>query len=467
MKINFYYNKISGNIYLLLIFLLIGIRCFFNAAVPLLDKTEARYGEIARIMSETKNWLIPHIDYGVPFWAKPPLSSWMTAFSINVFGNSEFFVRLPYLLVSIVMIFLTCRYSSLNKSEKLVPAIILLTIPEFFLHVGVVSTDLFLSFSVAIVFFSFWEYILSSNNKWIFIFFIGLSLGLLSKGPIAIILSLPPIIFWSIRFSIPLNKILTKYLLLGILLFSLITIPWYYLAEKFSPGFIDYFIVGEHFNRFFDSNWSGDKYGFPKSQPIGIIWGFLILFTIPWIIFLITKLFKNINSIWNNKWRLYLIFWLLWTPIFFTLSSSLIHPYILPIMIPFSLLVSEWWNEMKNKKTYLFISLIIPVLLLLIYPLDWSKKILHNNTDKYLIQNIDHNESIFSLNKKSYSSQYYSNGKIKVLNTRELDSIISNKLIFSIIINNDDYEKYPNKEKLTLLKTNDKKGIYNGSGPMY
>ena len=42
----------------------------------------------------------------------------------------------------------------------------------------------------------------------------------------------------------------------------------------------------------------------------------------------------------------------------------------------------------------------------------YCNKILHNNTDKYLIQNIDHNNSIFSLNKKSYSSQYYSNGKI-------------------------------------------------------
>ena len=39
---------------------------------PLMDTTEARYGEMARLMVETGNWLTPLFDYGVPFWGKPP-----------------------------------------------------------------------------------------------------------------------------------------------------------------------------------------------------------------------------------------------------------------------------------------------------------------------------------------------------------------------------------------------------------
>ena len=35
-----------------------------------MDKTEARYGEIARLMAETGEWVVLQIDYGVPFWAK-------------------------------------------------------------------------------------------------------------------------------------------------------------------------------------------------------------------------------------------------------------------------------------------------------------------------------------------------------------------------------------------------------------
>jgi hypothetical protein len=51
----------------------------FLLLIPLLDKTEARYAEIARIMWDTNQWIMPQIDYGIPFWAKPPLSTWLSA----------------------------------------------------------------------------------------------------------------------------------------------------------------------------------------------------------------------------------------------------------------------------------------------------------------------------------------------------------------------------------------------------
>ena len=79
----------------------------------------------------------------------------------------------------------------------------------------------------------------------------------------------------------------------GLILFALVSIPWFFIAEKNSPGFLDYFLIGEHFKRFFDSNWIGDKYGFPKQQPVGTIWVFLFLFTLPWGIIIFKNLLKN------------------------------------------------------------------------------------------------------------------------------------------------------------------------------
>ena len=55
---------------------LIPFRFILTGAIPLLDKTEARYAEIARLMYRTKEWAVLQIDYGIPFWAKPPLSTW-------------------------------------------------------------------------------------------------------------------------------------------------------------------------------------------------------------------------------------------------------------------------------------------------------------------------------------------------------------------------------------------------------
>ena len=82
------------------------MRLLLNAILPLMDKTEARYAEIARIMYETNNWITPQIDYGVPFWAKPPLNTWLSALSMKVFGVNEFAVRFPAFL----FMFINCFY---------------------------------------------------------------------------------------------------------------------------------------------------------------------------------------------------------------------------------------------------------------------------------------------------------------------------------------------------------------------
>ena len=49
-----YINKLFNNKIVILIVVILVIRALLNYSVPLMDKTEARYAEIARIMNETK-----------------------------------------------------------------------------------------------------------------------------------------------------------------------------------------------------------------------------------------------------------------------------------------------------------------------------------------------------------------------------------------------------------------------------
>jgi len=458
-------KKISP--YFIITVSLLLFRAFMNYAIPLMDKTEARYAEIARIMSETNNWITPQIDYGVPFWAKPPLSTWMSALSFELFGVNEFAARFPYLLFSILIILLVGKYAKRIGIDFFIPGVILLTIPEFLIHAGVVSTDTALAFCVTLVMLSFWE---GFNNKqqyfWKYLFFIGIGLGLLAKGPIIIILTGPPIFIWLVLSK---NfKLLWKSFpwFLGILITGLVAIPWYYLAEQKTPGFIDYFIVGEHFKRFLSSGWQGDKYGFPKVQPLGMIWVFLFLFALPWIQLLIAKLWKNSSEIFKNKWVLFLLIWLLWTPLFFTVSKSLIHPYIMPVMVPVALLISYWWNEITYKKRFIGGALIFPVLALTLYVVITvsGKKEYYINSDKFLIENNRNNNiPIYHWKNKSYSGQFYTQGKIKVIeDTVKLKEHLLLEEPFLIII---PYKRVKNinKKDMLLLKqidTNFKKGIY-------
>jgi 4-amino-4-deoxy-L-arabinose transferase-like glycosyltransferase len=448
------------------VIILILWRAFLNGAIPLMDKTEARYAEIARIMAETNNYITPQIDYEIPFWAKPPLSIWLSALSFDAFGISEFTARLPSLLFSILLIFLIGKYAKRENFPFFLPGFIALTIPQFFIHAGVVSTDTSLAFSVTLVMISFWESINQHEKKiWKYLIFVGLGLGLLAKGPIIFILTLPPIFMWTL-ISKSFKKVFSTFpFFLGILIMVFIAVPWYYLAEQKTPGFIDYFIFEEHFSRFFDSSWSGDKYGFQKQQPLGIIWIFLLLFALPWIQVVIGKLWKNYKELFSNKWTLFLLSWLAWTPLFFTISKSLIHPYILPVMIPLALLTLHYWKEIKQKTVLITISLIIPLASILTYGFGLLDNNLEKyvNSDKYFIANSCEKEiQLYHFKTKSYSSQFYTSGKVKSITNDELITKVKDKSAFYFIILKSDTEKmnFFLSENFKLLDSNNKKSIY-------
>ncbi len=442
-------------------------RAFLNYAIPLMDKTEARYAEIARIMAETNNWVTPQIDYGVPFWAKPPLSTWFTAISFELFGVNEFTARLPYLLLCIIIALLIGKYAKRKGLDFFIPAVILFTIPEFLIHAGVVSTDTSLAFCVTLVMLSFWEGIHNKEQQiWKYLFFVGIGLGLLAKGPIIIILTGPPIFIWLIASKEFKNLWKSFPWIIGILITALVAGPWYYLAEQKTPGFIDYFIVGEHFKRFLSSGWQGDKYGFPKSQPLGMIWLFLTLFALPWVVITIKKLWQNKSEIFKNKWVLYLFLWLLWTPLFFTTSKSLIHPYIMPVLVPIALLITHWWKDIVQRKRIIIASFIFPALALLLYiGLTFSaKKEFYMNSDKYLIEkHISKNLPFYHWENKSYSGQFYTQGKLKAMrDTLELKEHFLQNEPFLIIIPHKKIktinEKY--SQPLKQIDSNHKKGLY-------
>jgi len=337
------------------VIVIVVLRFILTGVIPILDKTEARYAEIARLMYETKEWVVLQIDYGNPFWAKPPLSTWLSALSFQLFGVNEISARLPSFLLSIGLLFILGNLVKNAKTSFYLPAFILLTTPEFLLHTGVVSTDTALCFCVALIMISFWKAINSEKYTfWNYLFFIAVGLGFLSKGPLVLVLTAPPIFLWILIQKVKLKDVYFKLpWFIGFLITGVIAIPWYMLTEMRSPGFIDYFIVGEHSKRFFVSGWEGDLYGSGHSQPLGMIWVFLMIFAFPWIQIILFKLWKDRKSIFKDKWVSYLVLWLFWTPLFFTLSKNILHTYILPVMIPMALLIVYWWEQYSNKPLWI------------------------------------------------------------------------------------------------------------------
>ena len=444
--------------------LLIFIRAFFNGALPLMDKTEARYGEIARLMAETGDWVVLQIDNGIPFWAKPPLSTWASALSISLFGTHEFFVRLPYLLACLVLVFLVGRYRPNKEMSIFLPGLVLFSLPEFFLHAGVVSTDTFLSLSIALVMLSFWEGIHENRSPlWRYLLFVGMGLGLLAKGPIVGILTVPPILLWCALSDFKWKSLLHFPIVIGALISLGIAVPWYVWAEMRSPGFIDYFIIGEHFKRYLDSSWSGDKYGFPKQQPLGMVWLFLIGAVLPWLGRFFTVVKTHRKTVFKDRWALYLLLWLLWTPLFFTSSKSLIHPYTLPVMVPFALLLVHYWGSVRFSNKQLAVALVLPLSICGVYFSGRVNAVFENSSDKFLIEKLAlEKNQLIAVERKSYSSQFYSKGKIGFMSLDSLSGTTKKDTSLIYFIEHKHFAKLPEETKLELnvVDQNKKKGAY-------
>ena len=162
-------------------------------AYPLMDNTEARYAEIARKMLETGDWLMPQFHYGVPFWSKPPLAVWLTAASFGAFGVNEFAARLPALLCCLAVAFLTWllarRTDGPDVAVKTVA--VLVTTVLFFVAAGAVMTDAELAVGTTLSMVAFREAVVERGSRgrlWGYAFFVGLAIGLMAKGPVAVVL---------------------------------------------------------------------------------------------------------------------------------------------------------------------------------------------------------------------------------------------------------------------------------------
>lgn len=166
------------------------VRLLTLGVYPLMDTTEARYGEMARIMYETGNWITPMFDYNVPFWGKPPLFTWLSAAGFEWLGVSEFAARMPHWVVGIMILVLTWILAAKvrGRDEAWLATGILATTTAFIVIAGAVMTDTALTLGVTLSMVGFWLSWEKQSRFWGYLFFVGLAIGMLAKGPLTMVL---------------------------------------------------------------------------------------------------------------------------------------------------------------------------------------------------------------------------------------------------------------------------------------
>ncbi|WP_152618454.1 ArnT family glycosyltransferase [Leisingera sp. ANG-Vp] len=306
--------------------------------LPFTDTTEARYAEIARKMVETGDWITPQFDYGVPFWGKPPLHTWLSAVGMELFGVNGFGARIFIFACAILLLWLLYRWvrQQAGSGAALVSVTVLSSSVLFFGASAFVMTDLVMTLGIIMAMVGLWNCLQTANGSRLhgWLAFAGLAVGLLAKGPVAVVLCGIPAVLWGLATGrwreagkLPWAS--------GLALTALLALPWFLAAELKTPGFLNYFIIGEHFERFTVPDWQGDLYGNGHERPKGAIWGDWALAFLPWslafapLLFMPRRVLQGFRSD-RMHLRSYLLFWALSPLLLFTASANILAAYTLP-----------------------------------------------------------------------------------------------------------------------------------------
>lgn len=338
---------------------LVIVRLISLALYPLMDMTEGRYGEIARKMAELNDWVTPWYEAGIPFWGKPPLSFWMSAIGVKLFGVNEFAVRFPHFLAALLVIAIAYDWAKKCLINPFYVIILLSTSFIFLVSSGAVMTDMALCVGSTLALRAFWLSLRgeeSARKREQFLFFVGLSTMLLAKGPVGWVLVFLPIGLWAL-FSKSIKETWQgMHWIIGCLVAILAVMPWYLLAEQHTPGFLHYFFVGEHWQRFTVSGWKGDLYGTAHATRRGTIWLQFIYATLPWSLILAASAWiykkqvtvkKSAQQLSKHKQlSLYLLLATISPCLFFTMSGNILWTYILPCVPAFALLLALYLDSL-------------------------------------------------------------------------------------------------------------------------
>ena len=339
---------LSRRSFLYLLGTLGALRLVLNAIVPLMDPSEARYALICKIMAESGNYLEPkliHEGVLMNFEGKPPLCFQAGAVACRIFGVNLFAVRLPSFLFAAGL--LAVMYGALRriKGEAVAQLAVLIALSSviFFMYAGMCMTDMALAFCVCSAVFAYmlFDHETARRGKKLASigFFASLALGMLVKGPVALVLAGLPVFFF-VLLGNRWRDLKNHAWVLGFVMFFLIAAPWYVLMQRANPDFLYYFFVNENFKRFLFKEY-GDQYGAGREffRGMAFVW-FLLSNLPPVLLLLFPACSKDGRRMLAGVWRKRALaddlplLGFLFVTLFWCLTSRVLITYVLPT-VPF------------------------------------------------------------------------------------------------------------------------------------
>jgi 4-amino-4-deoxy-L-arabinose transferase-like glycosyltransferase len=313
------------------------------------DNSETAYGEVAREVLLTHDWVVMHLN-GVPWFVQTPLYFWIAALLAKVFGVSAFAMRLPSALATIAMGgavgYATARIAGGRAGT--VAAIVLSTSLMQAIVGRLAIMDALLDFAVAAA--ALWWYrafeptgTVRRRDTAFVCGALALAIGTLAKGPVAPVVAALIIGAWMLweRRAGKLSSPHPYAFPIAALAFCVVALPWFVaLIARVGLGgvvvLIGHYTVG--------------RYTGVIENQTGPVWYYLpvvILGFFPWIAFLPVSLV----AAWRDATKpegAFTRFALVWAVVpfvFFSFANTKLPNYVALILPALAILVALWFER--------------------------------------------------------------------------------------------------------------------------
>jgi 4-amino-4-deoxy-L-arabinose transferase-like glycosyltransferase len=350
-------NKLLA-VQLVLVLGVCGFFFFFGlGAFGLLGADEPRYAQIAHEMFLRHDWIVPTFN-GSPWLEKPALLYWKMMSSYNIFGVSDWAARVPaavHATVLVLGIFFFMR--RFRFGSELDAALIAASSAGMIGFGRGASTDMLISAPFALAMMCWWTWHQNNKKIWLLLFYGLIAVGALAKGPVAP--SLAVLIVGAYAVLQRDAKIFVRSLsAIGIVLFFVISLPWYIAVQHKVPQFFRVFFIEHNLERFGTNLYQ-------HAQPFWYYIPVFLLATLPWTVFAIPALVaagRDISRRWKREYAetsgdvveapdelsSFLFLWTVIPIVFFSISRAKLPGYILPAIPASALLTADYLHRSKT-----------------------------------------------------------------------------------------------------------------------
>jgi 4-amino-4-deoxy-L-arabinose transferase-like glycosyltransferase len=339
--------------YLVLLCLIMLVTCGLWGVI---ETSEARYAEISREMVLTGDWIHPRL-LGIQHYHKPPITYWITASSMSLFGINEFAVRFPLVICFAVQLLLVFRIGKALFKDELTPlyaAVVYSSLPIVLVSARALTTDVFLMTWVLLGLYFWILFVTRKHAGYLYAFALICALAFLTKGPIGFIVMGPVII--AFFFLLPRPALSIMRIGIALIIFVPIAFSWFFILNREDGRFADYFFFHHLLDRFNHAE------TFSRRQPWYYYLPIVPLISLPWMVLVIVSFIRRQREYLDKRAvRIIIISWIVIPFIVYSAASSKLVLYILPIFGGFSLMAGNLLAQATARRIRLTVTVPIVV----------------------------------------------------------------------------------------------------------